>query len=109
MLFGFWFWTANGVKYENVIIGVIKRNTSDWNSGKGKQKLVNKAFVSLFILNYEIKLNSDLEIYRFIGLRHGIHITEMCSIDRKHRSKLTYNFLPIFCGIPLLTSYSAMT
>ena len=60
---------------------------STWNSGKGKQRSENKAFV-LFIYLFKItkrKLNSDLEnlisfsvIYRFIGLRQ--EITEICSI-----------------------------
>ena len=71
------FWTANSVKYENVIIGAIKRNTSDfnWNSGEGKQRSKNKAFVLFVYLKLPNK--SDLDnlisfsvIYRFIGLRH---------------------------------------
>ena len=42
------FWTANSVKYENVIIGAIKRNTSDLELRKGKTK-VGKQGVLLFI------------------------------------------------------------
>ena len=49
---------------------------------------------SLFIWNYQKKINSDLEnlisfsvIYRFIGLRH--ETTEICSINWKHSSNWT--------------------
>ena len=66
-----------------------------WNFGKGKQRSENKAFVLFIYLKLPNKnKNSDLEnlisfsvIYRFIGLRH--EITEICSINRKHRSNWT--------------------
>ena len=99
-------WTTNSVKYENVITGAIKRNTSDKevcilrailnylcdskcypckiklllfiitiNSGKGKQRSENKAFLLLIylkLLNNKIKkrfgefnkLFSDIEVHR---------------------------------------------
>ena len=42
------FWTTNSVKYENVIIGAIKRNASDLELRKGNTRSENQAFV-LFI------------------------------------------------------------
>ena len=86
------FWTANSANYENVIIGAIKRNTSDLELRKGKTKVRKQGVRSLYIFEItKYKLNSYLEnlisfivIYRFIGLRH--EITEICSINRKHRS-----------------------
>ena len=66
-----------------------------WNSGEGKQRPVNKAFVlSIYLKLPKNKLNSYLEnsisfsvIYRFIGLRD--EVSEICSINRKHRSNWT--------------------
>ena len=68
---------------------------STWNSGEGKRKSENKAFVLFIYLKLpNKKINSDLEnfisfsvIYRFIGLRH--EITEICPISQKHRSNWT--------------------
>ena len=70
----------NRVKYENVIIGAIKRNTSDLELRKWKTKVGKYGARSLYL--FEIakqKLNSDLDnlisfsvIYRFIGLSHRI-------------------------------------
>ena len=66
-----------------------------WNSGEGKQRPEKQGVrsPSLFEIT-KYKLNSDLEnlisfsvINRFIGLRH--EITEICSINRKHRSNWT--------------------
>ena len=86
------FWTAKSVKYENVIIGAIKRNTSDLELRRGKTKVGKEGVRSLYL--FEItkqKLNSDLEnlisfsvIYRLIELRH--EIKEICSINQKHHS-----------------------
>ena len=101
------FWTANSVKYENVIIGAIKRNTSNLDFRKGKTKVGKQGVRSLYL--FEIskwKLNSDLEnlisfsvMYRFIGLRH--EITEIFSINRKHHSNWTVTLslvnLPFLC------------
>ena len=42
------FWTANSVKYENVIIVPANAIPPTWNSREGKQRSANKAFV-LFI------------------------------------------------------------
>ena len=86
------FWTANSVNYENVIIGAIKGNTSDLELWKGKTKIGKQGVRSLCIFEItKYKCNSYLEnlisfsvIYRFIGLRY--EITEICSINRKHRS-----------------------
>ena len=74
------FWAMNRVKYENVIIGAIKRNTSDLELRKWKTKVGKYGARSLYL--FEIakqKLNSDLDnlisfsvIYRFIGLSHRI-------------------------------------
>ena len=51
------FWTVNSVKYENVIIGAIKRNTSDLELRKGKTKVGKQGeSFSLFIWNYQIKI-----------------------------------------------------
>ena len=86
------FWTADSAKYENVIIGAIKRNTSDLELRRGKAKVGKQGVSSLYLFDItKYKLNSDLEnlisvsvIYRFIGLRH--EVTGICSINRKHRS-----------------------
>ena len=43
------FWTVNSVKYENVIIGAIKRNTSDLELRKGKTKVGKQGFRSLYL------------------------------------------------------------
>ena len=45
------FWTANCVNYENVMIGAIKRNTSDF-----EQRLENKVFI-LFIYLKLLKIH----------------------------------------------------
>ena len=79
-------------KYENVIIGAIKHNTSDLKLQRGKTKIGKQGVRSLYLFEItKYKLNSYLEnlisfsvIYRFIGLRH--EITEICSINRRHRS-----------------------
>ena len=86
------FWIANSVKYENVIIGAMKCNTSDLELWRGKTKVGKKGVHSLYLFEItKYKINSDLEnlisfsvIYGFIGLRH--EITEICSINRKHCS-----------------------
>ena len=86
------FRTANSVKYENIIIGATKRNTSDLELRRGKTKVGKQGVRSLYLFKItKQKLNSNLEnlisisvIYRFIELRH--EITEICSINRKHRS-----------------------
>ena len=45
------FWTANSVKYENIMIGAIKRNTSDLElRRRGKQRSENKAFCSHYFV-----------------------------------------------------------
>ena len=49
------FWTANSVKYENVIIGAIKHNTSDLELRKGKTKVGKQGVRSLYI--FEITKN----------------------------------------------------
>ena len=42
------FWTANSVKYENVIIGAIKNATRlTWNSGEEKTKVGKEGVLSL--------------------------------------------------------------
>ena len=43
------FWTANSVKYENVIIGGIKRSTSDLELRKGKTKVGKQCVRSLYL------------------------------------------------------------
>ena len=48
------FWTANSIKYENVIVGAIERNTSDLELRKGKTKVGKKMFV---LFNY-LKLSN---------------------------------------------------
>ena len=81
------FWTANSIKYENVIIGAFKCNTPDLELQKGKTKVGKQGVHSLYLFEIsKYKLNSDLEniigflvIHRFIGLRH--EITEICSIN----------------------------
>ena len=88
------FWTANSVKYENVIIGAIKPDTSDLELRKGKTKVGKQGVCSLYLFKItKLKLNSDLGnlisfsvIYRFIGLYRFIGFIEICSIIRKHRS-----------------------
>ena len=44
-----WFWTVNSVKYENVIIGAIKRNMSDLELRKGKIKVGKQGVRSLYL------------------------------------------------------------
>ena len=81
--------------YENIIIGAIKCNTSDLELRKGKTKVGKQGVRSLHLFEItKLKYNSDLEylisfsvIHRFIGLCHKI--TEICSINRKHRSNWT--------------------
>ena len=66
-----------------------------WNSGEGTQRSEKQGVRSPSLFKFtKYKLNSDLEnlisfsvIYRLIGLRH--EITEICSINRKHRSNWT--------------------
>ena len=41
-------WTANGVKYENVIIGAIKHNTSDLEVRGRKTKVGKQGVCSLY-------------------------------------------------------------
>ena len=56
------FWTANSVKYEHVIIGAIKRNTSDLEHRKGKTKAGKQGVRSLYINEIiKYKLNSYLD------------------------------------------------
>ena len=43
------FWTANSVKYENVIIGAIKCNTSDLELWKGKIKVGKQGVGSAYL------------------------------------------------------------
>ena len=43
------FWTVNSIKYENVIIGAIKRNTSDLELWKGKTKVGKQGVRSLYL------------------------------------------------------------
>ena len=43
------FWTANSAKYENVIIGAIKRKTSDLEHLKGKAKVGKQGVRSLYL------------------------------------------------------------
>ena len=43
------FWTANSVKYENVIIGAIKRNTFDLELRRRKTKVGKQGVRSLYI------------------------------------------------------------
>ena len=45
------FWTANSVKYENVIIGAIKRNTSDLELQKGKTKDGKEGICSVYLFD----------------------------------------------------------
>ena len=86
------FWTVSSIKYENVIIGAIKRNASDLEPRRRKTKVGKQGVRSLYLFQItKYKLNNDLEnlirfsvIYRFIGLSH--EITEICSINRKYRS-----------------------
>ena len=110
------FWPANSVKYENVIVSALKSNTSDLEHRKGKTKVEKQGVRSLYL--FEIarwKLNSDLAnltsfsvIYRFVGLRH--EITEICSINQKHRSNWTVtltasqytSYLIIVCSTEVL-------
>ena len=50
-----WFWTAKSVKYENVIIGAIKRSMLDLELRKGNTKVRKQSARSfLFIWNYKI-------------------------------------------------------
>ena len=74
------FWTANGVKYENVVTGAINCNMSKLELRKGKTKVGKQGVHSLYEITKQ-RLNSDLEnlisfsmIYtcRFIGLCHEI-------------------------------------
>ena len=51
------FWTVNSVKYENVIIGALKHNTSNLELRKGKTKVGKQVRV----FN---KLFSDIQVYR---------------------------------------------
>ena len=44
------FWTANSVKYENVVIDTIKRNTSDLELQKGKTKVRKQGVRSLYLV-----------------------------------------------------------
>ena len=44
-----WFWTVNSVKYDNVIIGAIKRNTSDLELRKGKTKVRKQGVRSFYL------------------------------------------------------------
>ena len=44
------FWTVNSVKHENVKIGAIKRNTSDFELRKGKTKVEKQGVRSLYSL-----------------------------------------------------------
>ena len=50
-----YFWTVNSVKYENAIIGVIKRNTSDLELRKGKTKVWKQRIRSLYFLKLSNK------------------------------------------------------
>ena len=43
------FWTVNSEKYENVIIGAIKHNTSDLELRKGKTKVGKQGIRSLYL------------------------------------------------------------
>ena len=43
------FWTANSVKYENVITGAIKRNTSDSELRKGKTEVQKQGVRYLYL------------------------------------------------------------
>ena len=43
------FWTANSVKYENVIIGAIRRNMSDLELWKSKTEVGKQAVHSLYL------------------------------------------------------------
>ena len=43
------FWALNSVKYENVIIGAIKRNTSDLELRKGKTNVGKQCVRSLYL------------------------------------------------------------
>ena len=43
------FWTINSIKYENVTIGLIKRNTSDLELRKGKTKAGKQGVRSLYL------------------------------------------------------------
>ena len=43
------FWTANSVKYENVIIGAIKCNTPDLELRRGKTKVGKEGIRSLYL------------------------------------------------------------
>ena len=43
------FWTANSVKYENIIIDANKRNTSDLELQKGKTKVGKQGVRSLYL------------------------------------------------------------
>ena len=77
---------TNSVKYENVITGAIKRNTSDLELRKGGTKVGNKTFVLFVYLKLLLKnkqrfraFNKLSVIYRFIGFRH--ETTELCSIN----------------------------
>ena len=88
------FWTANSVKYENVIIGAVKCNTSILELQNRKTKVGKQGvhFLYLFKITKKKLSSGKTEnlilsfsvIYRFIGLRSKI--TEICSINQKHHS-----------------------
>ena len=44
------FWTANSVKYENEIIGAIKRNTSNLELRREKTKVGKQGICFLYLL-----------------------------------------------------------
>ena len=46
------FWTVNSVKYENVIIRVIKRNTPDLELSKRKTKVGKQGVRSLYLFEF---------------------------------------------------------
>ena len=95
-----WFWIANSVNYESVILILLVPSNAThltWNSGKGKQRWENKAFILFIYSVFEItkfKLNSYLDnlirfsvIYSFIRLCH--EITEIHSIKLTENSTQT--------------------
>ena len=55
-------WTANSIKYENIIIGAIKPNSPDLELRRGKTKVGKQGIRSLYLFEItKYKLNSDLE------------------------------------------------
>ena len=64
------FWTVNSVKYENVIIGAIKRNMSDLELQKWKAKVGKQGIHSFYL--FEIRPDQfNFQEHRFFSKFEG--------------------------------------